>query len=183
MKTVSPGIARHYARALLDVALQDGSAEALRGELRAAAGLLREQKDLAEVLAHPAISPERKKAVVLAVWAEGGASVLFRRLLTVLVDNKRIGALGAIESAFGSLWNAHRHMASAEVVSATPLDAAQQERLAAALEATTGMGIEIRTTTDPGILGGVLVRIAGKSYDGTVRTSLRALKERLASGA
>jgi F0F1-type ATP synthase delta subunit len=45
------------------------------------------------------------------------------------------------------------------------------------------MSVEISTETDPAVLGGVLVRIGGKSYDGTVRARLRALKERLASGA
>ena len=183
MKTMSLGIARHYARALLDVALQGGSAETLRGELRDAAGLLAENKDLTEVLANPAISPERKKAIVLAVWAEGRGSALFRRLLSLLVDNRRIDALPAIESAFGALWNAHQHVASAEVVTAFALDAGQQGQLASALEKALGMGVEMRMTTSPAVLGGVLVRVAGKSYDGTVRASLRALKERLASGA
>ena len=183
MKTLSLGIARHYARALLDVALQEGSAEALRGELRDAVGLLREQKELSEALGNPAISPERKKAIVLAVWAEGRGSALFRRLLGLLVDNRRIDALPAIEDAYASLWNIHRHVAAAEVVSAVPLEAAQQGRIASALEKATGMGVEVRTIIDPEVLGGVLVRVAGKSYDGTVRASLRALKERLSSGA
>jgi F-type H+-transporting ATPase subunit delta len=183
MNTVSLGIARHYARALLDVALQEGNAERLRGELRDAVGLLKEQKDLAEVLGNPAIPPERKKGIVMAVWVEGHASALFRRLLSLLVENRRIGALGAIETSFASLWNAHRHVASAEVVSAVPLEGEQEEALSAALGKATGMGVEIHTRTDPAVLGGVLVRIGGKSYDGTVRARLRALKERLASGA
>jgi F0F1-type ATP synthase delta subunit len=43
--------------------------------------------------------------------------------------------------------------------------------------------VEIETRLDPAVLGGVLVRVGGRSYDGTVRARLRALKERLASGA
>ena len=183
MNTVSLGIARHYARALLDVALQQGNAEAVRGELRDAVVCLSEQQELVEVLANPALPPERKKGVVLAVWSEDRTSALFRRLLGLLVENGRTLALPAIETAFASLWNAHRRVASAEVVSAVPLDKDQQDALTAALERATGMGVEIHTGTDPAVLGGVLVRIGGKSYDGTVRARLRALKERLASGA
>jgi F-type H+-transporting ATPase subunit delta len=183
MNTVSPGIARHYARALLDVALQERNAEAIRGELRDAVQALSEHRELTAVLANPALPPERKKGVVLAVWAAEGTSPLFRKLLSLLVDNGRILALPAIEAAFASLWNAHRRVASAEVVSAVPLDREQQGALGAALERATGMGVEIHASTDPSVLGGVLVNIGGKSYDGTVRARLRALKERLSSGA
>jgi F-type H+-transporting ATPase subunit delta len=183
MSTVSLGIARHYARALLDVALRDGSAEKVREELREAVGLLNIQADLASVLGNPAIPPDRKKGIVMAVWGEGTASDLFRRFLALLVENRRLGALEAIEASFASLWNAHRNVASAEVVTAVPLDRAQEENLVSALSKATGMGVEIKTETDLAVLGGVLVRIGGKSYDGTVRTRLRALKERLASGA
>jgi F-type H+-transporting ATPase subunit delta len=183
MNRVSPSLARHYARALLDVALQQGDAEALRAELRGAVGLLSEHPDLARVLGNPALPPSRKKGVVLAVWAEDRASALFRKLLVLLVENGRLEALPAIESAFGSLWNAHRRVASAEVVSAVPLDEDQRRALAGALEKAIGMGVEMEMRLDPGVLGGVLVQVGGRSYDGTVRARLRALKERLASGA
>jgi F-type H+-transporting ATPase subunit delta len=183
MNRVSPAIARHYARALLDVALQQGNAEALRAELRGAVGLLSEQPELARVLGNPVLPPSRKRDVVLAVWAEDKASPLFRKLLGLLAENGRLGALSAIDSAFGSLWNAHRHIASAEVVSAVPLEEEQQRALGGALERATGMGVEMETRLDPAVLGGVLVRVGGRSYDGTVRARLRALKERLASGA
>jgi F-type H+-transporting ATPase subunit delta len=183
MSTSSFGIARHYARALLDVALREGNAEKVREELREAVGLLSDHTDLAGILGNPAIPPDRKKGIVMAVWAEGKASGLFRRLLSLLVENRRIGALESIETSFAALWNAHRNVAAAEVVSAVPLDGEQERALTAALGKATGMGVEIRSETDPSVLGGVLVRIGGKSYDGTVRSRLRALKERLASGA
>lgn len=183
MNRASPAIARHYARALLEVALQQGNAEAIRAELRGAAALLSEQPELVKVLGNPALPPNRKREVALAVWAQDKASPLFRKLLDLLVENGRLGALPAIDAAFGSLWNAHRRVASAEVVSAVPLDDDQRRALAGALEKATGMGVEMETRLDPAVLGGVLVRVGGRSYDGTVRARLRALKERLASGA
>jgi F-type H+-transporting ATPase subunit delta len=183
MKTVSPAVARHYARAFLDVALQQGNAEAVGAELHGAVTLLSEQPELARVLANPALPPARKQGVVMAVWAEGEASPLFRRLLSLLAENGRLGALAAIDTAFGALWNAHRRVAAAEVVSAVPLDEDQERALQGALEKATGMAVEMETRLDPAVLGGVLVHVGGRSYDGTVRARLRALKERLASGA
>jgi F0F1-type ATP synthase delta subunit len=40
--------------------------------------------------------------------------------------------------------------------------------------------VDLRTSVDPALLGGVLVRMGGRTYDGTVRARLRELRERLA---
>jgi F0F1-type ATP synthase delta subunit len=45
------------------------------------------------------------------------------------------------------------------------------------------MGVETRETVDPSVLGGVRVTVAGRTYDGTVRQRLRALRETLVAGA
>lgn len=183
MKTVSLAVARRYARALLDIALQDGSAESLRDELRAAAALLSEHKDLAAAMTHPAISHERKANVAAAVWSEGRASALLRRLMGLLVEHDRVDLLPAVEAAFTSQWNEHRHVATAEIVSAVELRGPETTAITAAFEKVTSRKVEAQSSVDPALLGGVLVRIGGRSYDGTVRGRLQALRERLARGA
>jgi F-type H+-transporting ATPase subunit delta len=180
MKEASLAVARRYARALLDLALKDGSAEQVRGELRSAQGLLLEHRDLMSALAHPAISAERKKKVVAAVWTEARASDLFRRFMDLLVDHDRVGLIGVIEQSFTAQWNESRNVVAAEVVSAVTLDQGQTEAVGKAVEAATGRTVELRALTDPAVLGGVLVRVGGRSYDGTVVARLRALRERLA---
>mgnify|MGYP006782108445 CR=1 FL=1 len=52
-----------------------------------------------------------------------------------------------------------------------------------ALARLSGKDVELRSELDPKVIGGVLVRAAGKSYDGTVRGRLRALRSRLVHGA
>ena len=183
MKTVSLAVARRYAHALLDVALRDGSAETVRNEMRAAVALLSEHKDLAAALTHPAISHERKERVAGAVWTDARASVLFRRLMGLLVERDRVGLLPAIEAAFTSRWNDQRQVALAEIVSAVELGAVETQAITAAFESVTGKRVEAQSALDPALLGGVLVRIGGRSYDGTVRGRLQALRERLAKGA
>jgi F-type H+-transporting ATPase subunit delta len=183
MKTGSLGAARRYARALLDVALEADEAETVRGELRDAVRLLGESRDLAKFLAHPAVNVEKKKKVVAAVWAEGRATAPLRRLLLLLAERSRFRLLPGIEAAFGDLWNAHRRVLAAEVVSATFLAPDQRAAIATAVQKATGMGVETRETVDPSVLGGVRVTAAGRTYDGTVRRWLSALRERLVFGA
>jgi F-type H+-transporting ATPase subunit delta len=183
MKTVSLAVARRYARALLEVAPQEGSAEKLRDEIRSAVALLSEHKDLAAALTHPALPHERKARVTEAIWTSARASAVFRRLMALLVEHDRVDLLPAIEAAFTAQWNDQRRVATAEIVSATELEAGQTSAITAVFERITSRRVEAKSSLDPALLGGVLVRIGGRSYDGTVSGRLRGLRERLAKGA
>jgi F-type H+-transporting ATPase subunit delta len=182
MKPRALGAARRYARALLDVALPQGDAETLRRELREAAALLASQKDLQSALEHPALPAEAKRKVVEAVWGRRGSPVL-GRLMALLAERGRIALLPAIEQSYGGLWNAHRGVVAAEAVSAVPLDENQTRAVAEALRRATGKDVELQSRADPALVGGLLVKMAGRTYDGTVRGRLRALRQRLVGPA
>lgn len=173
--------ARRYARALLEVSFQatEGDPASLRRELGEAAALLESQGELAEALASPALPLEAKHKVVQAVWR--GASPLLLRLLEMLVERGRMSLLDAIATTYGQLWNAARGVLPAEATSAVPLGEEQLAAVQRALGRATGRDVELSTAIDPAVLGGLLVRVGGQVYDGTVRGRLRALRERLAA--
>jgi ATP synthase F1 delta subunit len=173
--------ARRYARALLEVAYQsaDGDPAALRRQLAEAAGLLEDRPELEGALSSPAVPLDAKRNVVRAVWKD--ASPLLRRLLEMLVERGRLGVLDAIASTYGQLWNAARGVLPAEATSAEPLSEEQRAAVQRALGRATGRDVELTTAVDPELMGGLLVRVGGQVYDGTVRGRLRALRERLAA--
>jgi len=88
-----------------------------------------------------------------------------------------------VHAAHVDLWNAHRGIVAAEAVSATPLDHAEQGAIAAAARKIAGREVQLTTTIDPSLLGGVVLHMDGRTYDGSIRAQLRALKMRLAPGA
>jgi F-type H+-transporting ATPase subunit delta len=174
--------ARRYARALLEVAFTrpDGDPGGLRRELEQAAAQLEQSADLQDALDSPALPAESKLRVMGAVWPQ--SSPLMRRLLEMLVERGRTALLGAIAAAFADLWNAARGVVPAQATSAVPLAPEQQEAITRALGRVTGKDVELSTSVDPELLGGLQVRMAGQVYDGTVRGRLRALRAHLASG-
>jgi F-type H+-transporting ATPase subunit delta len=188
MKATQRSLARRYARALLDVALAPSGAkstsppEALREELRSTVALLRGNPDLARVLSHPGVGAEARKKVAAAVLTRAKASPLLRRLLEMLAERRRVDLLAEIELVFSELWNAHRGVVSAEAVGAVPLGPAETKALAKALEQASGHEVELACRVDEAVLGGIVVRMGGRTYDGTVRAQLRALRESLAHG-
>ena len=55
--------------------------------------------------------------------------------------------------------------------------------VAEALRKATGQEVELQARADPALVGGLLVKMAGRTYDGTVRGRLRALRQRLVGPA
>jgi F-type H+-transporting ATPase subunit delta len=176
----APGAARRYARALLDVALEKGAAEPLRAELAAMVKLIAAHPDLAALLANPAVSAERKKKLAAAVAARAGATDLLARLVTLMGERDRLDMLPMVSAAYTRLWNAHRGVVAAQAVSAVPLEETELRAVSRALAAASGREVDLSARVDPRLLGGMLVHMEGRTYDGSVRTRLRALRRTLA---
>ena len=172
-------MARRYARALLDVAKEKKQAEAMKDELAAVAGLVSGHKDLASLVAHPAVSAERKRKLVSAVAEKAALGDLTKRLLALLGERDRLEQLPAIAAAYAKLWNEERGVVAAEAVSATPLDEAQARAVAQALGQVTGRAVDLTARVDPALLGGMQVKMQGRTYDGSVRARLASLRRRL----
>jgi F-type H+-transporting ATPase subunit delta len=169
--------ARRMARALLDVAERKGEAPAVQAGLRKAAAALRDLPELNSVLGNPALPVERRKRIVAAVFA--GSPDLARRLLELLVAHDVIGLLPQVEQAYSAQWNARRGVVTAEAVTAVPLDPSLSTALEQAIRKTTGLTAELRGKTDAAVLGGVLLKMEGRTYDGTVQGWLQALRRAL----
>lgn len=176
----TPATARRYARALLDVAVEKGQAEALRAELVEMGAAIDAHTALKGLLANPAVSAERKRKLVAAVARQAHASELLTRLLTLMGERDRLDLLGLVAAAYTKMWNAHRGVVAAEAVSATPLDESQTQAVAQALRASTGREIDLQARVDPRLLGGMLVKMEGRTYDGSVRARLIALRRAMA---
>jgi F-type H+-transporting ATPase subunit delta len=174
-------VARRYARAVLDVALATpakGQGPAEVGQaLAGARALLESHPELARTLAHPALPAEARKKVATAVFKDAPAVV--GRLVALLVERDRVGILGAIEDAYVAAWNEHRGAVRAEAVTATPLAEAQTEALRRAFEKATGKDVEVVARVDAEVLGGLKVFLAGRTYDGTVKAQLEAMRRTL----
>ena len=177
-----PAINSRYARALADVAMEkklDG--DKLVAELRSLSQALAMSAELRTVLETPAVPASQKLKVLDAVVAKEGASPVARNFLAVLVQNRRIAALGEITQLFGAEMDARRGYSEAEVTSWRDLGEDEKKSLTSSLESATGKKIRARYKKDESILGGARIRVGTTIWDGSVRGQLRKLKEQLSS--
>jgi F-type H+-transporting ATPase subunit delta len=175
-------LARRYARALFDAAARQGPEVplALRDELRAFGPVLTGHAELSHALQQPGLGAEQRRSVLAALADRAGASVLLRKLVELLASRDRVALFPDVVEAYAELANAARGVVMAEAVSAVALPEAQARALAVALGGPSGPA-ELRCRVDPELVGGVLVQVGGKTYDGTVRTRLASLRRRLAA--
>lgn len=160
----------------------------MRGELRAIDDLVSAHRELAALLVNPAVNAARKQAILDEVLDRTGdaaepAAQLARRLAAVLIQRNRFALLPTIAHVFTELWNEERQVVAASAVSAEPLDDEQTRGIAAAVEKATGRKADVTTHVDPRVIGGVKLLMGGRTYDGTVKAQLDALRRRLTGAA
>ncbi|MBI1750504.1 MAG: ATP synthase F1 subunit delta [Acidobacteria bacterium] len=174
-------VAQRYARALADVVIEKGSAEAVRVELSEFAQVVDESADLRNFLANPAVTRPHKQAVVEKLVARLDGSMTLRNFLLVLVENRRAALVKQIGEAFEAELRARLGVAKAEVTSARELSGEERNELVRTLERLTGKRVEASYTLNPELIAGAQVRIGSTVYDGSVREQLNRMRTRLTS--
>jgi F-type H+-transporting ATPase subunit delta len=180
---ISSSVIQRYAGALADIVAtpeSDLAPDRVTEQLRAFAAAEAETPGLRLVLASPAVSSSRKRAVIRRIADELGLAPLVRNFLLVLSDHRRSAALAPIIDAFEKLIDERLGFIPGEIRSAVELSAEQRQALAGDLGQLAGAQVRLRFAVDPDLIGGVTARLGSTVYDGSVRGQLAALRNRLA---
>ena len=165
-----------YAQALYDLADQGGVVAQVEADLTGLEQLRTETPDFRRLLTSPTFGREDKARGLLAIADAAGVQPLTRKFIGLLGANSRTAALGAVGSAFRRIAAARRGTVAAEVTTAVPLTEAQRSGVAAALRQALGKDPEIVTRVDPGLLGGLKVKVGSRLFDASLRTRLDQMK-------
>jgi len=173
-------VARRYARALFPLAKQEGSLEPTATQLAQLAAIAADEST-GPVLRTPVLSAPRRAELVQMLGRELHVSELVMRFLRVLAAHNRLSQLIGIAAHFQHLLDAERGRVRITIRSARPLEAPQQQQLVATFATLTGKDVLPTAVVDSELLGGVVVEVAGKVYDGSVRNQLERLAKELTS--
>ena len=166
--------ARRYARAIIETATDS---LAVRDELLAIGGAFKANPAVMDALANPAVPVVAKKAIFAGLFS--GLTAPLPRLFDMLIDSARVDLTHEIVRRYRDEWNARNNVHVAKVVAAMPIDADAIDRVRRALETAVSGKVEIETTTDASLIGGLKVEVDGHLFDGTVKARLKALRQRL----
>lgn len=174
-------IARRYAEALLEEAEHTGVIESVSSDMELIRDSLRLSRDLVLFFESPAIPGDKKQEIVEKLFAER-VNPLTLRFMQLMVKKGREKLFPQVSQAFRDLYDERRGIVEIEARTALELDKEQADRLQAILSGITGKTVRIAWETDPGLVGGMVVRVDDTVYDGSIRNQLKVLRGRLAEG-
>jgi F-type H+-transporting ATPase subunit delta len=176
---ISSNIAKRYARAFFEIAKEDGLYEKYYHELILFSSIIKESKDLKELLLNPVFDQAEKRAVVDSLLKKVDISNVTANFLRLLVDKRRIGILPDIESCYRKLMDDALRKIRVDVKTAFPLSAELSEKLQKRMEEITGRKVEMAVSEDASLLGGIVVGVGDTLYDGSIKTQLHNIRNLL----
>lgn len=179
----STTIARNYAEALfLAGEAHRGDALERYGRLvEAVAGAAAADERIAVALDSPRVA-KATKAALLARALSGVAPVEFVRFLQAVVRRGRQGLLAEIALEYQRLLDVKLNRVHAGVTLAATPDARLETQIVERLTDALGREVRAHFRTDRAILGGVVVRVGDRVFDGSLRRRVATLRRQLLAG-
>jgi F-type H+-transporting ATPase subunit delta len=174
--SISTGIAARYATALFDLAEEEGALSALETDVGALEGALAESADLRDLITSPIYGRDVSTAAVGKLAEAMDLNVISGNTLRLMAQKRRLFVLPALLAALRARIAEHKGEVSAEVISATALTEVQSEKLSQVLKAATGHDVNLKSTVDESLIGGLVVKVGSTMIDTSIRAKLNALQ-------
>jgi ATP synthase F1 delta subunit len=174
-------LANSYAKALYLAAKEEGGADTLdqlESQMDVLAQALQD-KGLRNAFLGPVISGKDKLQLIEQVAQKAGFSKMLTHFLILLANKGRLPDFLAVRDSFGGVRLEAEGGVQGKVVSAEPVSDGDVQGLAQAFGRKLGKKVAFRVSTDPSLLAGMKVTVNGITYDGTLRSQLSQLRERL----
>lgn len=176
---IAAGLAKRYAKALEEAAAEADALEAVGTELERVATLWHQDPAMAAFFGNPGILSRDKAETLKSLSQRMALAPLVARFLDLLLSRHRMQALPAMARLYRDLMNKRLGRIQAAVMTAVPLAPDLQEGLRRQLAQVLGRTVLLAPHVDPAILGGIVVQVDSTVYDGSLRTQLKQLRERL----
>jgi F-type H+-transporting ATPase subunit delta len=171
--------ASQYAEAIFSIASKTGGLpEKIGNDLLSVRHSLDGSPDLKQVLNHPAIDNEKKKALLSSLFASK-VDELTMNVLKLLTDKGRLPLLRHIESEYKILLNNLNQIVTAQLIGSAPLAEGDIANLKARLTEHLGKRMELDVSVDQSLIGGFILRLGDQVIDGSLKGKLRAIEKTL----
>jgi F-type H+-transporting ATPase subunit delta len=171
-------VPRRYAEAAFELAREKGKLDRWRTDLSVASAILSNPRLLAVLDDPDTPASEKRQMVDMALTVQADPDVL--HLIYLLTERGRIGILPRVAEEFIEMANREQGIVVASVTTAIPLDEKGQKDVEERIKRLSGAKrVEVRNQVDPSIIGGIVARIGDVLYDGSVRTQLAQIAERI----
>ena len=171
-------VAEVYARSLFEVAQEHERLDEVREQLDQYAAALNDHRQMAVFFFSPYFSTEEKKhALERAI--EGGDPI-FMNFLEALVERHRMPAIFQIRAAYERLWDEANKRLPVQITSAVALGEETVRSIGDRISEQTGQTVELSSSVDPDLIGGIVLRVGNVILDASIRNRLNQLRKQVA---
>src|SRR3954454_21404371 len=174
-------IGQVYARALFEAAVENGELDEIQQQLAVWADALGTNKNLQTFFFSPRFSSSEKKEAIRRI-IEGGDEH-FLNFLELLAERHRLPVTFRIRRAFDELWREENKLLPVQVTSAVELDEALVKSIGDRIENRTNRRVELTSTVDPDIIGGLILRVGNRILDASIHGRLERLRRQITKAA
>lgn len=175
---IDRSLSKRYAKALFQAALNKDAVDEIQRDIQSFQQLIAKDPSFVGFLLSPQILTSAKDELVEKAL-RGRAHDLFVDFILLLIDKKRIDHIHEIFEAHTVIYEAYRGIIRAKVVTAIPLDDAQEAAVLKKLQSETQKEIRLKKVTDPAIIGGMIIYLGDKVIDGSVKFHLECFRRTL----
>jgi len=176
------GLADRYAVALFDLADEHKALDGVAADLQTLRAMLRDSADLRRLIRSPVLSREAQGRGVAALADLARLSPLTRNFLGLLAQNRRLFALPDMIESFLRRLAQKRGEVTAHVLTAQDLSPQQRDAVTEQLRKAVGRKVAVDIEVDPGLLGGLVVRVGSRMVDASLRSKLSRLQLAMKGG-
>jgi F-type H+-transporting ATPase subunit delta len=170
------GLAERYAAALFDLADERRTLDEVASDLRQLRAMLAASVDLSRLVRSPILTRDQQGKGIGALATHAGFSPLVRDFLAVVAKNRRLFAVPAMIEVYLAKLAERRGELTAEVIAAQPLSETQLARLSDQLRRSAGRRVSVDARVDPGLIGGMIVKVGSRMVDGSIKSKLQRLQ-------
>lgn len=171
-------VARRYANALFDLALESSKIDVFEDEIRLVLESMKNDKEFLLVLNHPQVASDEKFEILEKAF-KGKISDEIIGLFSVSLRKNRETQIVEMLEIFIKKVEEYKGLETAIVTSAKPLSDEQIQRIKDKLSKNLNKQISIQAEVDERLIGGVCIKVAGHIIDGTLKKQLDDLKNQL----
>lgn len=169
-------IADRYAKALFELADEQGLLDGVADDLGRLTATIDESPDMLRLVRSPVLRREEQGRAMAAILEAMEVTDLTRRFVGLIAQNRRLFVLTDIVAAFLAELARRRGEMTAEVTAAKALSDAQVQSLRDSLQRALGGKVSVDHAVDPTLIGGMIVKIGSRMVDTSLRTQLTKMQ-------
>ena len=165
-----------YAKSILDLAIERGELEQVKADFDLIQETCDQSPDFELMLKSPLINAGKKQTIIDLTIGKHFSEIT-KNLVQIIVRKKREAYLPDITDRFLFLYDKEKNITRGSLTSAQTLSDEVRKQIVSMVEKDLGTNFILDEKVDPELIGGFVLRIGDKLYDGSVATGLRKLRQ------